>query len=173
MAKEKAGRFWPIPDVMQRDIVTLRPRLFLNRGIRLLVLDLDNTLATYREDSLSPAVLDWCRRMQEAGLELFLLSNNRGSRPSLFAEQLRCEYLGRARKPGRTALLSLLEKKKLRPEQAALIGDQIYTDVFCAVRAGVFSVLLRPIAFTNPWLALRYGLEAPFRGIYLWKHGKK
>ena len=55
------------------------------------------------------------------------------------------------------------------PSQTAFIGDQIYTDTLCARRCGCFAVLVRPIAFSNFWLRLRYWLEFPFRLKAGWK----
>ncbi len=150
----------------------MTPRLFTNRGVKLLVLDLDNTLSPYGEDRAAARLLDWVTQMKRAGLELFILSNNRGDRPALFAKQLGIGFSGHARKPFSKSLKALLADKGLAPSEVALIGDQIYTDVLCAVNTGVLSVLVRPIALSNPLLALRYGLEAPFRGVYRWKRKK-
>jgi HAD superfamily phosphatase (TIGR01668 family) len=102
--------------------------------------------------------------MRKAGLELFILSNNRGRRPALFAEQLGIGYAGSARKPFTRKLRAVLAERETLPAEAAMIGDQIFTDVLCARRTGALAVLVRPISLRNPLLALRYGLEAPFRG---------
>ena len=48
----------------------------------------------------------------------------------------------------------------------ALVGDQIFTDVLGANIAGIKSILVEPIKFTNPFLALRYFVETPFRKMY-------
>jgi len=67
-------------------------------------------------------------------------------------------------KPGTRVLKRVLAEKGVAPAAAALVGDQIYTDVLCAGRAGILSVLVKPLCLRrNPLLALRYGAEAPFR----------
>jgi HAD superfamily phosphatase (TIGR01668 family) len=152
------------PDISVSNIYSLTPELFTERGVRLLVLDLDNTLAPYGDNAAPQRLLDWCHIMRKAGLELFILSNNRGPRPALFAEQLGIGYAGSARKPFTRALRAVLAERETVPAEAAMIGDQIFTDVLCARRTGALAVLVRPISLKNPLLALRYGLEAPFRG---------
>ncbi len=151
------------PDLRIARIYDLQPRFFLERGIALVLLDLDNTLAPYHEDTASADLVRWVLDMKVAGLTPYILSNNRGDRPRRFAQALGISYLGRAGKPGTRGLKQVLRELNLPPARAALIGDQIYTDVLCAKSAGVLAILVRPISLKNPLLALRYALEAPFR----------
>ena len=153
----------PIPDVMRRDIYQLTPRLFLSRGVRLLLLDVDNTLAPYTLDHASDRLRAWVKRMRGAGLELYILSNNKGDRPSRFAAALGLPYRKRAKKPFPRVALEVLEETGHTPAEAALIGDQIYTDALCAKCCGCLSVVVEPIAFSSFWLRARYWVEAPFR----------
>jgi HAD superfamily phosphatase (TIGR01668 family) len=162
-----------LPHIYKQSLYELAPRLFLDRGVRLVFLDVDNTLAPYGSDRAPQRLLDWCADMRGAGLELFILSNNRGLRPVLFAEQLGIGYKKRARKPFTRKLRAVLAEKGIPPAQAALIGDQVFTDVLCARRAGLLAVLIKPISLNNPLLTLRYGLEAPVRAAYAWKNRKR
>lgn len=45
-------------------------------------------------------------------------------------------------KPDPNMLLGILQRKQLRPEQIAMVGDRIYTDIKMAQRAGAFGVLV-------------------------------
>jgi HAD superfamily phosphatase (TIGR01668 family) len=162
-----------LPHICRHSIYELAPRLFLNRGVRLVFLDVDNTLAPYGSDRVPQRLLDWGADMRGAGLELFILSNNRGRRPELFANRLGIGFEKRARKPFTRKLRAVLTEKGIPPAQAALVGDQIFTDVLCARRAGLLAVLVKPISLKNPLLTLRYGLEAPFRAAYGWKYRKR
>ena len=156
----------PIPDLMLPGIYQLTPAMLKRRGIKLLLLDLDNTLAPYNCRTPSVALRTWLDGIRKAGIEPFLLSNNRGTRPAVFAKALSLDYIGRAQKPNPKKLLTVLAKKGVSPENAAIVGDQIYTDILCGVRAGVYSVAVRPIDLKNPFRLLRYGLEKPFRMAY-------
>lgn len=164
--------FWPVPDIMKTDIYELTPDVFLQRGVKLVMLDVDNTISPYDEDNASQKLVDWAENMKRAGLELFILSNNRGHRPAVFAEALGIEYIGKAKKPFTKAMKMVLAQKKCLPEKAALIGDQIYTDTLCAKCVGALAVTVEPIKFTNIFLKLRYHLEAPFRAQYKRRNSK-
>lgn len=153
----------PVPDLMRADIYELRPRMFTERGIRLILLDVDNTLAPYTVHEASEALRAWVLEMQSGGLELYILSNNKGDRPGGFAAALGLPYRKRSRKPSVRTAREIMAERRCGPAQTALIGDQVYTDVLCAKRCGVYAVLVRPIEFNHFWLRLRYWAEAPFR----------
>ncbi|MBR1658846.1 MAG: YqeG family HAD IIIA-type phosphatase [Oscillospiraceae bacterium] len=153
----------PVPDVMRDSIYDLTPRMFTLRGIRLLLLDIDNTIAPYTVNEAGSRLRSWVRDMQRAGLELYILSNNKGSRPEIFSAALGLPYRKHARKPFVKTALEVLAETGHTPAETAFIGDQIYTDTLCAKCCGAWAVTVKPIAFTNPWLRLRYWAEAPFR----------
>ena len=154
---------WPVPDVMKGSIYELTPRLFTNRGIRFLLLDIDNTLAPYTLHEASPRMIAWARDMEAAGLNLFVLSNNKGTRPETFAAALGLPWRKRAKKPFPKTAREVMAEQGFSPKETAFIGDQIYTDTLCARLCGCFAVLVEPIEFSNIWLRLRYWAEGPFR----------
>lgn len=153
-------------DLMLDSIYDLSPAFLKERGISLLLMDLDNTLAPYSENRPSVALRNWLDALKRAGIEPFILSNNRGRRPENFAAALSLDYVGHAGKPSVKKLNAVLKKKGLSAKQAAIIGDQLYTDILCGNRAGVFAIAVRPIDMKNPFRALRYALELPFRRAY-------
>lgn len=164
--------FWPVPDIMTESIYQLSPRFFTNRGVKFILLDVDNTLAPYTTHEATPRLRAWVQCMKDAGLELYILSNNKGERPAIFAEALGLDYVKKAWKPFTKTARAVLAKKGYAPAETAVIGDQIYTDTLCAKALGAMAVLVHPIAFTNPFLHLRYWLEFPFRLKYQWKYMK-
>jgi len=153
----------PIPDIMERDIYAITPERLLAHGVRFLFLDVDNTLMPYGDNNCPPVLIEWVKSMKTGGLELFILSNNKGDRPSIFAEALELDFVNLAKKPNTKKLFEICENRGLKKSECALIGDLIYTDVLCAKRAGMLAILVHPIRFSNPFLALRYGAELPFR----------
>lgn len=154
---------FPIPDVMKQNIYEIEPRMFKNRGIRFIMLDIDNTVAPYTIAEATPQMKDWVARMQAAGLELFILSNNRGTRPETFAAAFGLPFVKKAWKPFTGHAKAVLAQRGYTPSETAFIGDQIYTDVACAKWCGAFAVLVHPIEFNRFILRFRYWLEAPFR----------
>lgn len=153
----------PIPHLILDSIYELEPELLPALGIRLLLMDLDNTLAPYSQDMPSVALRNWIDKLRGAGIEPFILSNNHGDRPRRFARALGLDYAGKAGKPSLKKLRAVLTEKGVSPGQAAIIGDQIFTDVLCGRRAGLYTVAVRPIDLKNPFRAFRYCLEYPFR----------
>lgn len=164
--------FWPVPDVMKDDIYEINPEMLLNRGISFVMLDVDNTIAPYTLNEVDQKLKGWVQEMKAAGLTLFILSNNRGERPRIFAETLEIEYVGKAWKPFTKAARKVLVDKGVSAEKAAIIGDQIYTDTACAKWLGATAVVVHPIEFTNFFLKFRYWLETPFRFLYKCKTTK-
>ena len=61
-------------------------------------------------------------------------------------------------------LAMAMEQMGVAPEQTAIVGDQIFTDVLGGNRAGVATILVKPIRLAgNPGRYLRYAVEVPFR----------
>ena len=57
-----------------------------------------------------------------------------------------------------------MEQTGRTPEQTAIVGDQIFTDILGGRRAGITALLVRPIRLAgNPGRYLRYWVETPFR----------
>ena len=163
---------FPVPDVMKQNIYEIEPRMFHNRGIRFLILDIDNTVAPYTVQEATPRMTAWVRRMKEAGFELFILSNNRGERPEKFAAAFDLPYRKKAWKPFTKAAKEVMAERGYTPAETAFIGDQIYTDTACAKWCGAFAVTVHPIEFNRFVLRLRYWLEFPFRLKYNWRFMK-
>lgn len=152
-----------IPKLRCPSIYQITPELLLSRGITLLLMDLDNTLSTYDVDLATDGLLHWMDTLQSAGIDLFLVSNNRTDRAAIFAESAGLPLVKRAKKPSPRGLLLAMERAGKTPEETAMVGDQIFTDVLGANRAGVFSIVVKPLAFMPIRFALRYGAEIPFR----------
>lgn len=158
--------FSPVPDFSFDSICALTPEFLRRQGITLLLLDLDNTLAPYGTENPPEETADWADTMKRAGIELFIVTNNRGSqRVESLSSAFGIGYIKGARKPFSDGVLRALEKLGRTKSETALAGDQIYTDVLAANCAGVLSIVVRPIKFTNPLFCLRYWAELPFRAM--------
>lgn len=128
--------------------------------------DLDNTIASYDEHAPADDVLAWFDRLRADGIGFYLLSNSkRTERVETFAKALNMSYIMNSQKPSPRALLHAMDMAGCSADASALIGDQIFTDVLAANRAGVKSIIVYPRKFTNPFFKLRYYLEKPFRRI--------
>ena len=94
-----------------------------------------------------------------------MLSNNRHpERPRRFSQALGVPFLGHAGKPKPGGFRRAMEQMSCTPEQTAIVGDQLFTDILGGRNAGVLTLLVEPIRLAgNPGRYLRYGAEWPFR----------
>ncbi len=147
-----------------RRLTDISPAFLRERGLKLLLLDIDNTIAPYKTPEPGPEVLAWAGELKKSGVTLFIVSNSKKTgRVERFSRALDAGFIGRAGKPRRAGILKAAEICGIPPGNAALAGDQTFTDIFGARLAGVAAILIRPIRFENPFHALRYIAELPFR----------
>ena len=147
------------------DIYELTGAALERRGIGLLLADLDNTLVPYGVPLPDGRLKAWRDDLHAHGVTLFILSNNRReSRPRIFAQGLDVPFTGHAGKPKTPSFYRAMEQMGVTKEQAAIVGDQIFTDILGGNRAGVSTILVEPIKLAgNPGRYLRYAAEWPFR----------
>lgn len=158
-------RLSPVPDMSLRNIYDLKPEMLLDRGISLLLLDLDNTLIPYSQSLPPEEVCLWIKSFKDKGIEVFLVSNNRTDRAGIFSAAAGIPFVNRAAKPSKKKLLEAMEIMNKAPEDTAMLGDQVYTDVLAANSAGVTSIVVTPIDVHKPNFAVRYFFELPFRAM--------
>ena len=152
-----------LADVEVAAITDLGPDWFRERGIGLMLLDFDNTVVAYTVSEPSEAFLRWLEQLREAGIAVVVVSNSRRSRrvPD-FCTKLDIPYIKRAGKPRPRGIQRAMAQQGFSPAQTAMAGDQTFTDVLGGNLAGVTSILVKPIHFSNPFQVLRYGIELPF-----------
>ena len=152
-------------DFLADSIYDISGEALARRGIKLLLADLDNTLVPYGVPLPDDKLIHWRDELHACGVTLFVLSNNRHeNRPRVFAECLDVPYIGHAGKPKTHSFHKAMEDMQVTKEQTAIIGDQIFTDVLGGNRAGVSTILVKPIRLAgNPGRYVRYAVEVPFR----------
>ena len=157
--------FSPIPRGVYPSVTHISPERLAQRGIRLVLADLDNTLVPYKVIQPPEEVVAWKEELEKNGIRLFLLSNSRKpGRAQRFAESLGIPYQGHSGKPKRGGYLRAMERMGYAPEETVMVGDQIFTDTLGANNAGVVPLLVEPIRLAgNPGRYLRYAVETPFR----------
>jgi len=155
-----------IPQYAFRDITDVKADFLKQLGIKFLMLDLDNTLAAYDEHVLDDGIAQWITEITDSGVELFVISNStRKHRVTSFSESIGVRFIMQSCKPSPKSLHKAMESAGYDSKVSALAGDQILTDTLAANFAGVTSILVRPRRFSNPFLAIRYYLEVPFRAL--------
>jgi len=134
------------PDFQYRCIQDIKVQDLVSQGIKGLLLDLDNTITPWNDRTVSPEVINWFKKVKEAGLKACILSNNTlPDRVSAVADILDIMYVFNAAKPSKKAFQMGLETLGLESSEVVVIGDQIFTDVFGAKRLKIKTILVSPI----------------------------
>lgn len=151
------------PDLWVGSVTEITAAELHARGIRGLILDLDETLVSAFEHTPPPAIHAWVQEMK-ASFSLYILSNNPSARRvQVVADQLEIPCACRASKPRRKGFRSALADMGIRADQAAIIGDQLFTDVLGGNRLGAMTILATPIApETKPLRKLMRLVEGMF-----------
>lgn len=155
--------FIPVARFTFEKVTDISPDFLKENGITFLILDLDNTVSPYGVLEPTEEVYSWVKSMKNGGIDLFIVSNSHKERPRIFSEKLDIPYIMKAKKPSRRGVIKAMKMAGKAERETALVGDQSYTDVLCANRSKVTSILVQPISLKNPLLAVRYFFELPFR----------
>lgn len=156
-----------LPRLILDSVTQLTADDLKQRGIRLLMLDFDNTIVPYTTNEPSEEMSRWLTTIKESDIQVCVVSNSKRDRVKRFCDQWGIDCITHAKKPFHKGIRQCLAKYHMQPEHSALAGDQIYTDVLGANGCKVFSVLVRAIHNHNIWLKLRHVAELPFIGIAL------
>ena len=160
-----------LPDELRRELTELTPEYLSSVGVKLLMLDFDNTIVPYTTDAPTDKMAAWLDMMARSDIMLCVVSNSKRSRVEDFCGKYGIACITHAKKPSRKGVLECLKRFGVQPSEAALVGDQIYTDTLCANRSGVRAILVNAIDNHNFWLKARHVAEMPF--IYAAKKRRK
>ena len=151
-----------LPKIIAPRLTDITPELLHERGIRLLMLDFDNTIVPYTTDVPTAQMTAWLERMKQTDITVCIVSNSRKDRVPRFCREHGLDCITHAQKPFSKGIRECLEKYGIPAGEAALVGDQIYTDTLGANGTGVTSILVSAIDNHNFWLKARHVLELPF-----------
>lgn len=105
----------------------------IEKGIRGIILDLDNTIVSEDDVYLSPYSEAWIRDAHKEGFKLFILSNGkRRYRAEYWSSRLNISVISPARKPFPASFRKAINSMQLLPHQVVVIGDSFHTDVLGA-----------------------------------------
>ncbi|MDR0935638.1 MAG: YqeG family HAD IIIA-type phosphatase [Oscillospiraceae bacterium] len=152
-----------LPDYYFAAVTDISVEFLRSIGVRLLLCDLDNTLAVYSGEPPNEEVIRWKQALTDGGITLFIVSNTRTERAENYAAKLGVGYIKQALKPLRRNIIRAAALCGVPPMETALVGDQVFTDTLGANRSGIRSILTEPILLRKPFHKLRYIIERPIR----------
>lgn len=160
-----------IPFAHAKDVFSIPASFYQRLGVKTLLMDLDNTLDPYTVSEPSEQTIAWAKQMLDAGLEIYILSNNSGRRVGHYASLLGVKARYFMRKPFSGPLKKFLKEMNLKPEEVLLIGDQIQTDVLAGNGAGIRVLLTEPLYKVEPpWTKFNRLFDRPKRRKILANH---
>ncbi len=113
-------------------------------GVRGLIFDIDNTLVPHGEPADDRAK-ELFLRLKSIGFQTCLISNNQEPRVKPFADEVSSVYVYDAHKPSTKNYKKAMEMMGTDEKSTVFIGDQLFTDVWGAKRAGIPNILVKPI----------------------------
>ena len=152
-----------LPAIITDALTDITPDILEERGIRLLMLDFDNTIVPYTTTNPTAEMEKWLADMNcLPDIQLCIVSNSHNDRVPKFCRERNIAVITHAKKPFPKGIHECLQKYNIPAKEAALVGDQIYTDTLGANNAGVTPILVKAIDNHNFWLKARHVLELPF-----------
>lgn len=115
-----------------------------DQGYRGVLFDIDNTLVPHDAPADGRA-LRLFAHLRKIGMDYCVISNNQLPRVKSFADSIQAKYIENAHKPSVKNYKRAMEMMGCSTENALFVGDQLFTDVWGAKRAGMHTILVKPI----------------------------
>lgn len=151
-----------LPTFRTEAITDLTPEFLKAQGVKLLMMDFDNTIVPYTTNQPTREVKRWFQEMKRSDIRLCIVSNSKRDRVRVFCKRYGLDCITHSKKPFPKGIRQCLQRYDIPAEDCALVGDQIFTDTLGANGCGVRSILVRAIHNHTIWLKLRHVAELPF-----------
>ena len=139
------------PNAYFSSVLEITIGFLIKNKIKALILDVDNTLIDYNKN-LSEEIVDWSYKLQGQGIKMYILSNtNKTEKVKTVAEKMKIPYESFAKMPFKKGFLKVQKNLNIKPENIAVVGDQIFTDVIGGNRCNMYTILVDPIDKKDFW----------------------
>lgn len=160
------------PDYMFGSYREITPAFLAEKGIRALLIDIDNTLAPYEQPDPDDCIRAWFSSLAESGVRVALVSNNHEPRVKRFNETLGLLAFADSRKPSRRTLERAMRILGVTHDETAVLGDQLLTDAYGGKHIGLPAIIVPPIRDKkNLFFRFKRLCERPFIRKYAKRHG--
>lgn len=162
------------PNLYLKKVEDITIEALIKNKIKLIILDVDNTLIDYYKN-LSESIVKWAKEMKGQGIKLYILSNtNDKTKVENVAQKLDIPYKHFATKPLKRGFKYIQKQTNIKPENIAVVGDQIFTDILGGNRSKMFTILVDPIDEQKEYwyTAWKRPIENKIKRKYETKEGK-
>ncbi len=148
------------PNMYIKSIFHLNIDSLIKKGIKGILVDIDNTLVSFDIEEPTDEIIELFNLILKKGLKIMLISNNTKERVDLFNSKLNLQTIHKAKKPRVINIKRAVKIMNLENNEVALIGDQIFTDVFGGNRINLYTILVQPVSHKDEWKTkVKRGLE--------------
>ncbi len=141
-------------------------------GYRGLIYDIDNTLVPHGAPANTRAEALFAR-LKEIGFSCCLISNNHADRVEMFNRNIKVDFVCDAHKPSPKNYIRAMEIMGTNKKNTIFIGDQLFTDVWGAKRAGIHNILVGPIDPKSERNQIQIDLKRQLEKIVLYFYDRK
>lgn len=135
-----------IPDIYQKNIYTIDYDKLLNRNIKCLLFDLDNTIVPSNCKEVPKKAKELFASLKQKGFNIIIFTNSPMFRLKIFKEALNVEGCSSAHKPHTKKLKKILGKYNYDISEVAIIGDQMMTDILVGNKVGITTILINQVS---------------------------
>ena len=135
-----------LPDIYQKSIYTIDYSKLLNRGIKCILFDLDNTIVPSFSNELTKKAKDLFVSLKQKGFKIIIFTNSPKIRLKEFKRYFGVDGVANAHKPFTGKLRKLLKEYNYAENEVAIVGDQLMTDIKVGNKIGITTILVTPIS---------------------------
>ena len=138
------------PDEEFKRVEDINIEFLMKENIKGLILDIDNTISEWKMEPTED-VMAWLDMMKENGIKLCLASNNRRARADYMSSLLGINAVHNSLKPSRRAFIAAMRLMGTNPSETAVVGDQVFTDIYGGNRLNLYTIFITPINVRDGW----------------------
>ncbi|WP_301282830.1 YqeG family HAD IIIA-type phosphatase [Streptococcus gallinaceus] len=141
-----------MPDFALEKVYDLTVESLNREGIKAVFVDLDNTLIAWNNPDGTPEMRQWLQELSAAGIRVVVVSNNNHERVKKAVDKFGIDFESRAMKPFTLGIDRALKRFGVQKNEVVMVGDQLMTDIRAAKRAGIRSILVKPLVVSDAWV---------------------
>ena len=139
-----------VPDIYQKSIYTINYKKLKKNGIKCLLFDLNNTLASYEVDYPDNKLRELIFEL-EKDFKVIIISNSSKKRVRPFKEKLNVDSAFSSKKPFKKKYKKIMNLYNFKVHEIAVIGDELLTDIWGGNKMGFKTILVNGISEEEPF----------------------
>lgn len=139
-----------VPDMYMQSIYTINYKKLKKRGIKCLLFDLNNTIASYEEDYPDNNLRELMFEL-EKDFKVIIVSNSGKNRLRPFKEKLNLDTSYRSNKPFSKKFKKIMNLYGFKDTEIAMIGDSLLFDIYGGNKMNFTTILVNSKSTEEPF----------------------